>query len=119
MNHPYIHIKETKTFGRGIYSNRNIPKNIVIEINPLIVLSKTHTNIAKNTCLNNYFYYYDQNKCAIALGHGSLFNHNSIPNVTYEIDKKTNTVKFITLVEVLKNQQLFIDYGYNPISSND
>lgn len=118
MNHPYIHIKETKNFGRGLYANRLISKGTIIELSPLIVLSKEHTKIATDTVLNNYWYYYDQNKCAIALGYGSLFNHHLEPNITYQIDKNKNIIKFIALVEIIKNQQLFINYGYDPLSEN-
>lgn len=118
MNHPYLHIKETSNFGRGLYANRLIDKGTLIEISPLIVLSKHDVKIAKETILNEYWYLYDEKQCALALGYGSLFNHHHNPNISYKIDKKSNSILFTANTQIIKNQQLFIDYGYKPLSNS-
>lgn len=49
---------------------------------------------------------------ALALGLGSLFNHHSSnANVSYELDKKTNSIKYRTVRDIKEGEELLICYG--------
>lgn len=49
---------------------------------------------------------------ALALGLGSLFNHHPFnANVSYELDKKTLSIKYRTVRDIQEGEELFICYG--------
>ncbi|KAF9021076.1 cytidine deaminase-like protein [Hymenopellis radicata] len=49
---------------------------------------------------------------ALALGLGSLFNHSDVPNVSYELDHSTDSIRYITTRDIESGQELCIFYGH-------
>jgi len=47
----------------------------------------------------------------LALGCGSLFNHNRTPNVDYRVDFKGATIRFYAARDVAEGEELTISYG--------
>ena len=47
----------------------------------------------------------------LALGIGSIFNHNKYPNVSYSIDTHTLTITFKTIAHIQVGDELCISYG--------
>lgn len=82
----------------------------------VIVLNQKDTKIVDQTILGSYIYDLGRGKSAIALGFGSLFNHNVNANVDYEIEIRNNRImiKYTANRSILPGEQLFINYGYNP-----
>jgi hypothetical protein len=109
-----IRIDKTKTMGRGIFANCDIKYRSIVEISPVIIIPKRDIKKIDNTIIETYVYGWYNNCAVIALGIGSLFNHSEIPNVQYFIEG-TNIV-FETLKPISKNDELYIDYGYDPRS---
>lgn len=109
-----LYLKKDKKYGRCVFSSKDIKKNEIVEISELILIKKDK-EIKKihETILNNYVYSYGPKWIAIALGIGSLFNHSKKPNIHYY--KKNKKLYFIAKKDIKKNNQLFIDYGYDPI----
>jgi SET domain-containing protein len=108
-------IKNTKKYGRGLYAARNLDKGEVVEIAPVVVLSQADSRIIGITKLTMYLFEWKNKDAGFALGYGSLFNHSKKENVSYEARFKTNDIVFTAIKKVKKGQQLFIDYGYDPI----
>lgn len=50
---------------------------------------------------------------ALALGLGSMFNHNKEPNVGYMRDKEKGFIVYTTLREIAVGEELTIHYGSN------
>lgn len=112
-----LKIKNTKKFGRGVYAEENIAKNKLIEISPLIIISnKNDIKKIKKTILGSYVYSYKDDKhLAIAGGVGSFFNHSSNENVYWIFDESKQIVKYYTNRTIKKGEQLFLNYGYEPL----
>ena len=49
----------------------------------------------------------------MALGDGSLFNHNAKPSVDYRIDTEACCIKYYSSKTIEKGQELCIYYGSN------
>jgi SET domain-containing protein len=48
---------------------------------------------------------------ALALGLGSMFNHNRTPNIAWERQLATESIRYFTLREILTGEELCISYG--------
>jgi len=48
---------------------------------------------------------------ALALGLGSMFNHNRNPNVGWERDIQTESIRYFTLQNIVEGEELCISYG--------
>jgi SET domain-containing protein len=48
---------------------------------------------------------------ALALGLGSMFNHRRNPNVAWERNLVTESIRYFTLSDVLPGEELCISYG--------
>lgn len=109
-------IKECE-FGRGLFATRFIAKGEIIEVSPIIKIIKKESRLLDKTILKDYVFEYISNniddvKYCIALGFGSLFNHNETPNINYEIDYKNDVIVFRSNRKIEIDEQLFIDYKY-------
>ena len=48
---------------------------------------------------------------ALALGLGSMFNHMRIPNVGWERDIPTKSIRYFTIRDIMEGEELCISYG--------
>lgn len=112
-----IKIKEYKKMGRGVMTTQGIKKHQVVMKVDTIVIPKHQAKHVHNTILDNYVYDSGDGLSLVALGLGSLFNHSSSPSIGYVV-KRLNNGRYIIIYKALRNikanEQLFIDYGYNP-----
>lgn len=113
-----IVLKKTKKYGRGLYATSFIKAGTVVEISPVIELSEREQDTISSTVLGKYVFEWEYGT-AVALGLGSLFNHNKYANVWYRKDFINKSLVFITTRDIPKGKQLFIDYGYDPLYPED
>ena len=50
---------------------------------------------------------------ALALGHGSLYNHSDESNAFVEMEDSTNLLYFYALKKIKAGEEITIDYGYS------
>jgi len=109
-------VKMTKDMGRGVFATQNINKKIVVESSPCLTWSDRCHALLQDTILR--FYVFEgktRNHSVLALGVASLFNHSSKPNLKYKYDAKRNVMTFTSTRKIYKGEQLFVDYGYDPV----
>lgn len=109
-----ITVKKSKKFGRGVFASIDLKPNVLVEKSPLILIPKEDIIKIEASVLDNYVYEF-KDGLAVALGMGSLFNHSDKPNVQWKILRKEQCVIFWTDQDIKAGDQLFIDYGYNPL----
>lgn len=104
--------------GRGVFAGKNIEKNTVIEISPVIVLDKNDRVLVEKTKLFNYIFEWGdkRKKACIALGYVSLYNHSYSANCDYEMDFEASLVKITTTRKIKKGEELMINYNAEPES---
>lgn len=112
-----LKVKKTKTMGRGVFADQKIKARQLIEVSPCISWDQENERRIQETNLRNYVFSNDARGSVLALGFGSLFNHarGLETNVTYVYDSFNNQMKFYATKNIKKGEQLFINYGYDPV----
>ena len=110
---PCLYIAETKSMGFGVFTSENIEKGTVVEISPVIVMSKNERKLLDQTLLHDYIFEWGEKKdqCCMALGYAPVYNHSYKSNCEYEMDfeKKMITIKAIHFIKA--GEELFINYN--------
>lgn len=116
MSFNYIGIHPKK--GRCVFAGKDYKKGDLIEIAPMLVITGEEMEIIQNTMLYDYYFewYDDSSALALALGHGSLYNHSSNANVDYEADYELDILTFRAYKPIKKDEELTINYHQDPDS---
>ncbi len=97
-----------KSHGRGIFTNKDLKKNEIIEFAPYICDSKKGFEDYVFKSHNN------KDKYLLVLGYGSLYNHSDNPNVKYiihDIDEENHYFVYYAATNIKKDEELYISYG--------
>ena len=113
---PSIYIAESNLGGRGVFSNLEIEEGTLIEVSPVIVIPPNEVEHIHATKLHDYYFIWGQNddKCAIVLGYGSLYNHAYKPNAEYFPDFKKDTLSFYALKDISVGEEITVNYSGTP-----
>ncbi len=113
MHHPDLYISYSEGKGRGVFAGSDIEVDEVIEICPVIVLPSKDKDKIHQTFLHDYYFLWGNklDQVAIALGYGSLYNHDKNPNATYEYDYEDESITIICKNRILAGAEIFIDYN--------
>lgn len=113
---PYLVVAESGNKGRGVFTTENIKSGTVIEVSPVLELTKKERKTVEKTKLYHYIFEWGKNlkKAALALGYVSMYNHSYDANCEYEMDYDANTMTIRTIRPVKKGQELFINYNAVP-----
>lgn len=108
-----IFVKDTKEFGRGLYTFTSILSHREVMRCELLVLSESDSNVVNATELRNYTFKYNETQDCLVLGNGELFNHSIRPNIGYRIEEVGGRMmmSFYSLRTIEPDEQLFIDYS--------
>ncbi|KAI8639680.1 hypothetical protein BD408DRAFT_420909 [Parasitella parasitica] len=106
-----LELKSHPVRGRGVFTRELLERNVLVEISPILFFNaEEYANHGKYTVLDQYTYCWPGG-FALALGLGSMFNHNSSPNVGFIRDIPNNLIRYVTLRRIEKDEELCISYG--------
>lgn len=102
--------------GRGVYTAQPILKGEVIEVCPVIVMDKQELPIIHKTHLHDYYFLWgeDLKSCAIALGFGSLYNHETLPNANFILDIENNSIDIEAIKDIDAGDEITLNYHGEP-----
>lgn len=108
----YISQSRIPNSGRGVFAGCKIKKGEIIERCPVIEIPEEDVANLNGSFLVTYFYYLgkDKEQLKIALGFGSIYNHTYTPNARYKGIKKENTIDFIALKDIQKDEEITVNY---------
>jgi SET domain-containing protein len=110
-----IFIAKAKSRGRGVFTKDNLPAKTVVEIAPVVVMSREDRKLMDKTLLHDYIFEWgeDRKECCMALGYAPLYNHSYESNCEYEMHFKKEIIIITTVRDIKAGEQLFINYnGY-------
>ena len=98
---------------RGVFTNENLNKNTIIEIAPVIVMTKKDRELLDQTLLHDYIFEWGDNgnECCMALGYVPLYNHSYKSNCEYEMNFKKQIITIKTMRSIREGEELFINYN--------
>jgi hypothetical protein len=95
--------------GRGVHADEAIKRHEVIEVCQLLVFNFDEVGLF----LEGYVFGFNKKKVAMALGNGSLYNHNKKPNARACLDHKRKLLTFEAIRPISKGEEITINYGYS------
>jgi len=110
---PSLVIAPTLRKGRGVFTTVNIERGAIIEIAPVIVMSKEDRVLLDQTLLHDYIFEWghDPKLCCMALGYVPLYNHSYKSNCVYEMDYEQELISIKTVRFIQSGEELFINYN--------
>jgi SET domain-containing protein len=108
-----IYVKRVHGKGRGAFCPKKIPKGVIFNVTPLLVLSAKEAKQMSESSLEPYWYEFGSRGRAIALGLGSIMNHSDEPNCSYHFSKLRRTLSFYALRDIPAHEELTHDYGWS------
>ena len=113
---PILVVAQSEQRGRGVFTTADIGAETVIEISPVLVLTKEERAKAEETMLYNYIFEwgdgYEQG--ALGMGYISIYNHSYQSNCIYEMDFEHELMTIKTLRKIAAGEELFINYNATP-----
>ncbi|HRH60031.1 MAG TPA: SET domain-containing protein [Chitinophagaceae bacterium] len=113
---PYLAVTASPKGGRGVFTTENIPANTVIEISPVIVLSKKERKAVEETIIYHYLFEWGKTRTmgCLGLGYLSLYNHDYNSNCDYEMDFEHRIMTIKTVRAIKKGEELSVNYNAHP-----
>lgn len=113
---PGLYTIVTSEKGRGVFCTTPISAGDTIEICQIIKIPKAQLPIIHKSVLHDYYFLWgsDMDECALALGFGSLYNHETHPNANFILDLEQETIDIIAIKDILPGSEITINYHGEP-----
>lgn len=110
---PFLFVAPSEKRGRGMFTSEDIAAGTVIEISPVIIMSRKERELLDQTLLHDYIFEWGEKKdrCCMALGYVPVYNHSYESNCEYEMDFEQEQISIKTVKPVKAGEQLFINYN--------
>jgi SET domain-containing protein len=95
--------------GRGVFALDKVKKGDLVETCHLIIMDLMDISGP----LEGYVYQFSKEKVAIALGNGSLYNHNDHANCEFSFDYKNKMLLIRAIKNILPEEEITINYRYS------
>ncbi|MEE9437850.1 MAG: SET domain-containing protein [Saprospiraceae bacterium] len=115
-----LYIINSDDKGRGVYTTTPYSKGDLIEICHVIIIPKAELPIIHKTVLHDYYFLWGENlqECAIALGYGSLYNHELHPNANFILDIENQTIDIEAIQDIEAGEEITLNYNGEPGNSD-
>ncbi|HLY68250.1 MAG TPA: SET domain-containing protein [Puia sp.] len=109
----FLFISSSGKKGRGVFTSEMIKAKTIIEISPVIVMSRNDRLLLDQTMLHDYIFEWGEkrNQCCVALGYISMYNHSYQSNCEYTMDYEQESISIKTMRSIKKGEELFINYN--------
>jgi SET domain-containing protein len=112
--HSDIFVRKVRGMGRGVFASRAFRKAELIEVCPVILLPGI-TDEEQLGGMRKYVFQWHVtgDVLAIALGYGSLYNHDPNPNAEFTLRHARNEIVFRAVRKIEPGEQILIDYRWD------
>lgn len=113
MLNTFLFIDTTLNKGRGVFTNKKLDADTVIEVAPVIVMSKGDREHLDKTLLHDYIFEWGtlKDKCCMALGLVPIYNHSFTSNCEYFMDFDKDIITVKTVRAIKKGEEITINYN--------
>lgn len=114
MIHFPLYIGPAEGKGRGVFSSEAIPADAIVEVSPVVVMTAEERTLIDMTRLHDYIFEWTpdgQNKCCMAQGYISVYNHSYTSNCEYFMNYEEETIMIKAVREIAADEELTINYN--------
>lgn len=113
---PGLYITHSEGKGRGVFTSQPIASGEIIEVCPVLIIPKLELPIIHKTVLHDYYFLWgdDLEDCAIALGFGSIYNHELHPNANFILDIQNKTIDIEAIQSIDAGEEITLNYHGEP-----
>ncbi|MCB0715990.1 MAG: SET domain-containing protein-lysine N-methyltransferase [Chitinophagaceae bacterium] len=110
---PSLYIHSTRLMDRGVFTEKDIEPNRLIEVAPVIVMSAEEKKLLDQTALHDYIFEWgeDDTQCCMAMGYVPVYNHSYHSNCEYIMDYQNRQISIKTVRKINAGEELFINYN--------
>ena len=110
---PFLFIAPSSTMGRGVFTSEVIEARTIVEIAPVIVMSRDERGLLDKTLLHDYIFEWggEKDQCCMALGYVPVYNHSYKSNCEYEMDFESELIQIKPVRLINAGEELFINYN--------
>jgi len=110
---PCLFIAPAGKMGKGVFTSERLEAATIIEIAPVIVMTKEERKLLDQTTLHDYIFEWgnDRKQCCMALGYVPMYNHSYKSNCEYEMDFDEQLISIKTMRFIKQGEELFINYN--------
>lgn len=105
-----VEARRSPRHGLGVFARRAISKGEVVEHCPVLLLDPDDAAVVAAGSLNGYMYDWDDGRSAIALGCGSLYNHDPDPSAEYSQGSDGDSLILSARRDIAAGEEITIDY---------
>jgi len=118
---PGLYIAHSEGKGRGVFTSKPIEPGEMIEICPVLIIPKVELPIIHKTILHDYYFLWGEEleQCAIALGFGSIYNHELHPNANFILDIFNKTIDIEAIKPIEAGEEITLNYHGEPGNSDE
>ncbi|MRI31864.1 SET domain-containing protein-lysine N-methyltransferase [Endozoicomonas sp. OPT23] len=115
-----LYVSHSSGKGRGVFSNKKIQRETIIERCPVLELPPEQLENIDQTELYNYYFSWgkEMKAGALALGLGSIYNHSYTPNALYRLDMDDGVIEFLAIKNIPANEEITINYNGSPMDQS-
>lgn len=113
---PGLYVLTSDKKGRSVYCQRDISAGDTIEVCNTIIIPAAELPIIHKTRLHDYYFLWgeDMDQCALALGHGSIYNHAVDANCDFLLDMEYETINIFAVRNIPAGEEITINYHGEP-----
>lgn len=110
---PCIYIDKTPSMGLGVFTSEDIAEGTILEISPVIVMSREERKLLDQTRLHDYIFEWghQKNQCCMALGYVPVYNHSYRSNCEYDMNFENGLITIHAVHFIKAGEELFINYN--------
>ena len=110
---PCLFIAPAEKMGKGVFTSERLDAATIIEIAPVIVMSKEERRLLDKTTLHDYIFEWgnDKKQCCMALAYVPMYNHSYKSNCEYEMDFDEQLISIKTVRFIKEGEELLINYN--------
>jgi hypothetical protein len=112
---PSVYVKDTGTTkGRGAYAARPHAKGELVEACPVVLFTGSYASVpgeVRKLLFNWGVLAGTEAAHCLALGYGSLYNHENPANMRYEADADARLLRFVAIRDIAADEELTVNYN--------
>ncbi|MCD6063137.1 MAG: lysine methyltransferase [Flavipsychrobacter sp.] len=109
-----IYITQSEGRGKGVFTNKVIPADTVVELSPVVVMSGEERKLLDQTLLHDYIFEWNPDgaaMCCMAQGYISVYNHSYTSNCEYFMNYEDKTIMIRSVRDIAAGEELTINYN--------